>query len=192
MYYINPNTNAQSWIPIASTCIFFKGTGETDKAVQYYRFGFDSGRVFETLLEASSYRGLRITLNVRGTSGLLSIEPGADKWGESGNPTHFSNSVLEVKYNFRNHPEDRETYYLVPSACFYKNKYLENWPFFRFELMPNDYANDTMNGFIYCSDVTADFGASFNFYSANDDNTISALVGSLEDDEHIVPRPKFA
>lgn len=193
MYYINPNTNAQSWIPMASTCIFFsEGTSEADKAVQYYRFGFDSGRVFETLLEASNYAGLRITLNVSGTSGLLSIEPGADRWGESGNPTHFSNSVLEVKYNFRNRPEDRETYYLVPSACFYKNKYLENWPFFRFELMPNVYANDTMNGFIYCSDATIDFGASFNFYSANDDNTISALVGSLEDDEHTVPRPKFA
>lgn len=194
MYYINPNTKVQSWIPMASTCIFFNdssGSGNANHAVQYYRYGFDSGRVFETLLEATSYGGLWVEVNQWGTWGSIRIDPGADRWGESGDPTHFNNSVLEVKYNYRSHPEDRETFYLYPSACFYKNKYLEDCPFFRFELMPNEYANDTMNGFIYCSDI-ADYGASFNFYSTNDGNTMSALIGNLEDDEHTVPRPKFA
>lgn len=174
-------SGTQSWSRYFSPSIVFSSNAGT-KAVEYYRAG---GSIFsvDTLLESSSYQTLGFTI-VDNSYNIFYIK--RDKEEDS---THYVNGILQI-ISLAGASDD---HYMVPSACFYKNKYLEKWPFFRFVCSPN-LVGETVyifNGFIYCADAT-EHGASYNYYSNNDGALVSSLVGSFEEEDYVVPRPKFA
>ena len=174
-------SGTQSWSRYFSPSIVFSSDAGT-KAVEYYRSG---GAIFsiDTLLESSSYQTLGFTI-VDNSYNIFYIKRDKDEKG-----SHYVNGILQI-ISLTGASDD---HYMVPSACFYKNKYLEKWPFFRFVCSPNIVGETVyiFNGFIYCADAT-EHGASYNYYSKNDGALVSALVGSFEEEDYVVPRPKFA
>lgn len=173
LYFSDSNT----WANYTSSGIVYSSGSDT-KIVEYHR-EFGNLISIEVLLEASNYQGL--TIGSSDTHNYFYIKN--DKETDSG---HYVYGILQMNAlaEFKNH--------CVPSACFYKNKYLDEYPFFRLVCTPKGENGTvaTYNGFIYCSD-SSNYAASYNFYSNDDENTVSALIGSLEDD-YVVPRPKFA
>ena len=180
-------SNTNSWKQYYSPSIVFSSDSGT-KAVEYYR-NVTMGH--EVLLESSSYQTLFFT-TINNTYNIFRV--GYFTEGDPLDPDsdfHYTNGILQ-EMNVHS-DRDPENNYLIPSACFYKNKYLEEYPFFRFMCTPNKVNGNSYidNGFIYCADAM-EYGASYNYYSNNDEALVSSLIGSFEEEDYVVPRPKFA
>ena len=181
--YIIYSTENQSWDLYNSSSIIFTDQSNV-KAIEYIRHMTTNFGKYECLVETTTFDDLA----------FYTISP----IGSGVTCKYFyviereSNTILKI--NLGSNPGNDD--YLVPSACLYKNKYLEKWPFFRFTCIPHK-VNDKSYidyGFIYCSDATGN-AASFVFNSEDEryePRPLSALVGSFENEDYVVPRPKFA
>lgn len=160
-----------------SPCIIISSTYGT-KVLEYYRnlinpIHSPNIDMTEALLEAENFQSLSTSKTTMG-SDVFYIDR-----------TNSSLRKIQMILPWATAYTD----YLEPSVCIYKNKYLEKWPFCRILLYPTSFTH-IPNGILWGSDAT-NKASIFNFYNNGDENTVSALIGDLEE-EGIVPRPKFA